>query len=77
MKLDFPDRFSKSTHLSNFKKICPLGAELFHADTLGEANGRFLQFCDCARKKKTIVLDRGSDPGAWFCFPLIQARKPN
>jgi hypothetical protein len=32
MKLDFLDRFSKNTQVSNFIKILPLGAELFHAD---------------------------------------------
>jgi len=26
------DRFSKNTHISNFTKICPVGAELFHVD---------------------------------------------
>jgi hypothetical protein len=30
--LDFLNRFSKKTEISNFKKIRPLGAELFHAD---------------------------------------------
>jgi hypothetical protein len=26
------DSFSKNTEISNFMKICPVGAELFHAD---------------------------------------------
>jgi hypothetical protein len=28
----FLDRFLKSTHISNFMKICPMEAELFHMD---------------------------------------------
>jgi hypothetical protein len=38
--------------MKNFTKICPVGAELFHADgqTRGhdEANSRFSQFCERA-----------------------------
>jgi len=29
--LNFLDRFSKNSHISNFTKICPMGAKLFHA----------------------------------------------
>jgi len=32
MKLNLIDRFSKNTHISNFMKILPLVAELFHGD---------------------------------------------
>ena len=32
MKLDFPPRCLKSTQISNFMKIRPVGAKLFHAD---------------------------------------------
>jgi len=32
MKLDFMERLSKNTQISNFMKIRPVGAELFHAD---------------------------------------------
>ena len=54
--LNFLDRFSKSTQISNFVKICLVGAELFHsdgrtdrqADRHGEATSRFLQFCQRA-----------------------------
>jgi hypothetical protein len=30
--LNFRDRFSKCPQISNFINICPVGAELFHAD---------------------------------------------
>ena len=30
MKLEFLNRFSKNTQISNFMKICPVGAKLFH-----------------------------------------------
>jgi len=30
--LNFLNSFSKNTQISNFIKICPVGAELFHAD---------------------------------------------
>jgi len=32
MKLEFFDTFLKNTQISNFMKIQPVGAELFHAD---------------------------------------------
>jgi len=32
MKLNFSERFSQQTQISNFMKIRPLGVELLHAD---------------------------------------------
>jgi hypothetical protein len=32
VKLNFLDRFSKYVQISNFMKIRPVGAEMFHAD---------------------------------------------
>ena len=46
--------FSKITQISNFMKICPVGAELFYVDRQtdrhDEANSRFSQFCELAYK---------------------------
>ena len=45
----FLDRFSKNTQISNFVKIGPVGAELFHTDGQtdkhGETNSRSSQSC--------------------------------
>ena len=47
--LNFLDKFSKKTQLSNFIKIRPVVAELFHADGQtdrhDEANSSFSEFC--------------------------------
>ena len=48
--------FSENAQISNFMKIRPVGAELFHADgqtgrktdRLDEASSRYLQFCESA-----------------------------
>jgi len=53
MKLEFSQRIFEIL-IANFRKICPLRAELFHADgeTEGqtdrhdETNSRFSQFCE-------------------------------
>jgi len=48
--LYFPDRVSKNTQISDFIKIRPVAAELFHADRQTDghdkANSRPLQFCE-------------------------------
>jgi hypothetical protein len=46
MKLEFfPQTFEKKAQISRFIKICPVGAELFHADRWtdrhDEADSRF------------------------------------
>jgi hypothetical protein len=45
--------FSKNTQISNFLRILPVEAELFHADgrtdRYNEANSHFLKFCECAK----------------------------
>ena len=48
----FSTDFRKNAQISNFTRIRPVGAELFHADrqtdTHDEANNRFSQFCERA-----------------------------
>ena len=48
----FLDIFSKNTRISNFMKIRPVGAELFHADGQtnrhDEANSPISEFCERA-----------------------------
>jgi hypothetical protein len=52
LNLNFLDRFSRRTQ--NFMKIRPVEAEVFHADgqtvRYEEANSRFPQLCEGARK---------------------------
>jgi hypothetical protein len=52
MNMEFFEGFSKGLQISNFMKIRPVGAELFHADSWtdshDEANSRFSQFYDSA-----------------------------
>jgi len=48
LNLNFLDRFSENTKISNFTNILQMGAELLHAGgrtgIQDEANGRFWQF---------------------------------
>jgi len=38
MELEISRQFSENTQISNYTKICSMGAELFHAD--GRTDGR-------------------------------------
>ena len=49
--LDFNDTWIfrhifENPQISNFVKICPVGAEFFHADGHDGANSRFAKFCE-------------------------------
>ena len=52
MNVNFLERFSKSTQISNFMNISPVRAKRFdpdgHTDRHGEANSRISQFCERA-----------------------------
>jgi hypothetical protein len=54
----FSNKFTKTPQITNFVKIHPLGAELFHAggqtERHDEANSRFSQFCESALKTDCI-----------------------
>jgi S-adenosylmethionine:tRNA-ribosyltransferase-isomerase (queuine synthetase) len=51
----FFDRFSKKIQISNFIKIHPVGAELFHVDRHDKANSCFLQFFEHAKNDKSLT----------------------
>jgi len=57
MKLNFFDRFSKNTQISNLMKLSPVGAWLFHVEgqTFDKSNSCFLQFCECAQYHVTTI----------------------
>jgi hypothetical protein len=47
LNLNFLDFFyKKKIKISNYLKICPVGAELFREDRHDEADSRFPQFCE-------------------------------
>jgi hypothetical protein len=50
--LNFMDIFSKNRRVSNFIKILPVGAELFHTDRYGEAYSRVSQFFEVPKTLK-------------------------
>jgi len=61
MKIDLSDRFSKNAQISNFKKIRPMEAELFHADRT-KLTVAFHNFANAPKNYCNAV----SFPGLWF-----------
>jgi hypothetical protein len=65
IKLEFLDRFSETTEISNFMKIRPVRSKLFHPGRQAEgtqrheADSHLTQFCDAPNKtcKRTISFD--------------------
>ena len=75
-KLNFIDLFSKYAQITTFMKILPVGSELFRADGRtsrhGEANSRFLKFCDAPKTFRGICLNSPiSAFGIIFSVPFI------
>jgi hypothetical protein len=56
MKLEFFDRFSKNTQVSNFIKILPMGAELFHADGRIDMTRLLVAFRNFANASKRVTV---------------------
>jgi hypothetical protein len=50
--MNFLDRFPKTPQISNFMKIRPVGAELFHAD--GQTDRQTVTFHNFANAPKNI-----------------------
>jgi hypothetical protein len=50
------NRCLKITQISDFIKICPVGAKLFHVDRHHETNSWFSQFCEHVRVCCQVLL---------------------
>ena len=55
MELDFIDGFSKNIEISNFMKIRPEGAELFHADRRTDMTNQIAAFRNFFERAVKIV----------------------
>jgi len=53
--MNFLDRFSKNIHTSDLMKICPLGAELFHADRRTDMTKLIVAFRNFANAPKNAL----------------------
>ena len=74
MKHEFPRQiFEKKSKISCFIKIRPVRAEVFHADgradRYDEANGRFSQFCE--RAKRNLIAFKIPGYSVTKHFPLV------
>jgi hypothetical protein len=59
MKLSLLDRFLEKVHISNFMKVSPLGAELFHADRRTDMTKLIADFCYFVNVPKNLLLVSG------------------
>jgi len=55
MKLQFSPQFKKNIQTSNFMKIHPVGAEVFHADGCTDMTKPRVTFCNFVNKPKTGI----------------------
>jgi hypothetical protein len=53
--LNFDDSFSKNTQMSSFVKICPVGAELFHANGRRDMTKLTVAFRNLAKTPKICL----------------------
>ena len=60
MKLEFSRHFSRTTHIPNFMNICPVGAELFHADIQTDVTKLIVIFCTFVNTPNDISFPYGS-----------------
>jgi hypothetical protein len=65
MKYDFLDRYSKNIHISNLRKICRLGAELFHAERRTNMTKLIVALRNFANATKNVLKLNTLDG---FCF---------
>jgi len=74
IELAFPDRFSKHTQISDFMKIRPLGAELFHEDGQTDITSLIVAFLNFANAPKYAWSCTYHPPPDFVKHCLIQHR---
>jgi hypothetical protein len=48
LHVKYPSHLFKNTQISNFMKICPMGAEMFHADRWTDMTKLIIALCNFA-----------------------------
>ena len=61
------DRFSKNIQISNLMKICPVGAELLHAEGRTDMTKLIVVFCDFVKGPKNC-------DGICICWCMLRSR---